>query len=149
MDADIQIGTDYVEVSRKDHLKPVKVKTLGYPGFATDLQQPFTVLLTQAEGKSSVEETIYENRFQNVPYLNQMGANIEQDGMSIYIHGKTELHASDVVATDLRAGACLVLAGLTAEGVTTISKIEHVLRGYENIIEKLQGVGAKIEIEEI
>ena len=149
MNADIQIGTDYVEVSRKDHLKPVKVKTLGYPGFATDLQQPFTVLLTQAEGKSSVEETIYENRFQNVAYLNQMGANIEQDGMSIYIHGKTELHASDVVATDLRAGACLVLAGLTAEGVTTISKIEHVLRGYENIIEKLQGVGAKIEIEEI
>ena len=110
---------------------------------------PFTTLLTQAEGMSSVEETIYENRFQNIPYLNQMGANIEQDGMLIHIHGKTNLHGADVVATDLRAGACLVLAGLTAEGITTISKIEHVLRGYENIIEKLQAVGAKIEIEEI
>ena len=126
--------------------KSVNIKTLGYPGFPTDLQQPMTTLLTQACGVSILEETIYENRFRNVPYLNQMGADIKINGQKIEIHGKRELHGAEVEATDLRAGACMVLAALVATGTTTVSSIGHVLRGYENIIEKLQNVGAKIEL---
>ena len=98
---------------------------------------------------STLEETIYENRFNNVEYLNKMGANITIDNRKIYVNGKTNLTGTEVVATDLRAGACMVIAGLIANGKTTINDIEHVLRGYENIIEKLQNVGAKIEYEEI
>lgn len=149
MNVPMTIGDDYIVVSKVTDMKSVKVMTLGYPGFVTDLQQPFTTLLTQASGASEINETIYENRFQNVPYLNQMGANIEIDGRTIHIHGKTPLNGTEVVATDLRAGACLVLAGLSASGTTVIKEIEHVLRGYENIVEKLTNVGAKIEIEEI
>lgn len=145
----MDIGKDYITISKTENLKPIKIKTLGYPGFATDLQQPITTLLTQIEGTSKLEETIYENRFQNVPYLNQMGANIEINDRTIKINGKTKLIGTTVEATDLRAGACLVLAGLIAEGTTTITEIKHVLRGYENIIEKLQSVGAKIELEEV
>ncbi|MBE6159519.1 MAG: UDP-N-acetylglucosamine 1-carboxyvinyltransferase [Lactobacillales bacterium] len=145
----MDIGRDYITISKTDNLKPIKVKTLGYPGFPTDLQQPLTTLLTQANGTSILEETIYENRFQNVPYLNDMGANIEIKDKTIIINGKTELKGTKVQATDLRAGACMVLAALTAEGETTITEIKHVLRGYENIIEKLENVGAKISLEEI
>ena len=144
-----KLGKDYVILNKTDKLKPIKLKTQGYPGFPTDLQQPITTLLTQCEGTSTLEETIYENRFQNVEYLNKMGANIEINGKKIKIKGKTSLKGARVVSTDLRAGACLVLAGLIAEGKTTITDIEHVLRGYENIIEKLKNVGAKIELEEI
>ena len=145
----MEIGTDYVVINSKEDLKPVNIKTLGYPGFPTDLQQPITTLLTQCNGVSILEETIYENRFQNVPYLNDMGANIEIAGKKIKIIGPTKLHGNKVVATDLRAGACLVLAGLAADGETIITDIEHVLRGYSNIIEKLTNVGAKISLEEI
>lgn len=145
----MNIGRDYITISKSDNLKPIKIKTLGYPGFPTDLQQPITTLLTQIEGSSSLEETIYENRFQNVPYLNQMGANIEIRNRTIVVKGKTKLVGTAVEATDLRAGACLVLAGLIAEGETTIKEIKHVLRGYENIIEKLESVGAKIKLEEV
>lgn len=149
MGATIDVGTDYVEVSKSDNLTAVDVKTLGYPGFPTDLQQPLTTLLTFCSGKSVLEETIYENRFKNVSYLNEMGANIEINGSKIKIFGPTNLTGKKVLATDLRAGACLVLAGLAASGETIITDVEHVLRGYENIIEKLQNVGAKIELEEI
>ncbi len=145
----LMIGPDFITVSKIDHKKPVHIKTLGYPGFATDLQQPITVLLTQCDGESILEETIYENRFQNVEYLNNMGANIQIKERSIYIKGPKELVGTEVEATDLRAGACMVLAALIAKGTTTIGSIEHVLRGYENIIEKLESVGAKIELEEI
>lgn len=145
----IEVGQDYVIVSKVDHSVPVNIKTQGYPGFATDLQQPVTVILTQCEGTSTLEETIYENRFQNVPYLNEMKANIENNGRKITIKGKTPLEGTNVVATDLRAGACLVLAGLVATGTTTISNVEHVLRGYENIVEKLTSIGAKIKLKEI
>jgi len=149
MGANIKLGKDYIILNKVDKLKPVNVKTQGYPGFPTDLQQPLTTLLTQCTGVSRLEETIYENRFQNVPYLNKMGANIEIKGKKIKIKGSTKLKGKKVVATDLRAGACLVLAGLIAKGTTTIKDIEHVLRGYENIIEKLTNVGAKISLEEI
>jgi len=149
MKVPIEVGQDYVIISKKNHTRPVNIKTQGYPGFATDLQQPITVMLTQCEGTSILEETIYENRFQNVPYLNKMQANIEIDERKIIIKGKTPLKAAEVVATDLRAGACLVLAGLVAEGTTKISNVEHVLRGYENIVEKLTSIGAKIKLTEI
>ena len=149
MGADIKLGRNYCVINKCDKLKRVDIKTLGYPGFPTDLQQPITPLLTQCTGVSVLEETIYENRFQNVPYLNKMGANIKIMGKKIKIKGPTKLKGKKVVATDLRAGACLVLAGLVATGKTTITNIEHVLRGYENIIEKLENVGAKISLKEI
>lgn len=149
MGVSIKEERDAVEITATENIKRVNVKTLGYPGFPTDLQQPLTTLLTQCNGKSILEETIYENRFQNVPYLNSMGANIEIDQRKIYINGPTKLVGKEVTATDLRAGACLVLAGLKAEGETVIDNVEHILRGYENIIGKLTAVGAKIEIEEI
>ena len=145
---DMTVGEDYVIINEIKNGKPINIKTLGYPGFPTDLQQPLTTLLTQLEGKSVLEETIYENRFQNVQYLVSMGADIEIDGKKIYINGPTSLVGCDVTATDLRAGACLVLAGLKAEGVTVIDNVGHVLRGYENIIGKLTNIGAKIEFEE-
>lgn len=145
----LKIKEDSITISKIEHRKSVDIKTLGYPGFPTDLQQPMTTLLTLCNGISSIEETLYENRFQNVPYLEQMGANIKQRGRMIFIEGVESLQGSNVVATDLRAGACLILAGLVAEGETVVTSVEHVLRGYENIIEKLQNVGAKIELEEI
>lgn len=148
MGSDLIIGDNFVKISKLDNGKPVNVKTLGYPGFPTDLQQPLSTLLTQLNGKSVLEETIYENRFQNVQYLVDMGAEIEIDNRKIYVNGPTKLSAKEVVATDLRAGACLVLAGLVANGQTIIDNVEHVLRGYENIIGKLSNVGAEIEIEE-
>ena len=148
MGVEIEVGPDYVITSKTDNLKPVKIKTQGYPGFATDLQQPITPLLTQCNGLSILEENIYENRFQNVPYLNNLGSNIEIDNKRIKIKGKTELVGTRVEATDLRAGACLVLAGLLATGTTTVTNIEYVLRGYENIVQKLTEVGADIELSE-
>lgn len=145
----LEIGSDYIIVSKTDNMKKVNVRTLGYPGFPTDLQQPLTTLLTQCTGRSVLEETIYENRFQNVKYLNDLGAKIDICDRKIYIEGPKKLFGTEVVATDLRAGACLVLAGLLAEGKTTIKEVEHVLRGYENIVEKLTKVGAKITLKDV
>ena len=142
---DFKVYNNYIIVNKSNDLKPITVETKGYPGFATDLQQPLTALLTQCDGVSYLTETIYENRFKNVEYLNKMGANITINDRTIKIEGKTLLHGCEVTATDLRAGACMVIAGLIAEGTTTINEINHVLRGYENIIQKLTLVGAKIE----
>ena len=146
---DIQVGADYVIVTRGEKYKSTNVKTAVYPGFPTDLQQPFTVLLTQSNGKSKVTETIWENRFMHIPYLNDLGADIVVKNQTATIVGKSELKGTNVVATDLRAGAAMVAAGLKAEGKTTITNVEHILRGYEQIIEKLTSVGAKIKIREI
>lgn len=146
---DFKVYDNYIIVNKSNDLKPIIVETKGYPGFATDLQQPLTALLTQCDGVSYLTETIYENRFKNVEYLNKMGSNITINDRTIKIEGKTLLHGCEVTATDLRAGACMVIAGLIAEGTTTINEINHVLRGYENIIQKLTLVGAKIEEEEI
>ncbi|MDD3392289.1 MAG: UDP-N-acetylglucosamine 1-carboxyvinyltransferase [Bacilli bacterium] len=148
MGVSFEMGSNHICVNKTPNLKAVNIKTLGYPGFPTDLQQPLTVLLTQCNGKSTLEETIYENRFKNIPYLNNMGANIKLvNNKNIEIIGKTNLSGQEVTATDLRAGAAMVLAGLIAEGTTVITEIEHVLRGYENIVQKLHNVGAKIRIE--
>ena len=144
-----KLEKNYIIVNQSKNLKNINITTEGYPGFPTDLQQPFTVLLTQCDGMSYLKETIYENRFNNVKYLNEMGANIKIDDRTIYIHGSTPLEGKKVAATDLRAGACMLIAGLIANGQTEVTEIEHVLRGYENIIEKLKNIGAKIEKIEI
>ena len=146
---DVEVGTDYVLISKADHYKPTNIKTLVYPGFPTDLQQPFSVLLTQCEGKSKVTETIFENRFMHIPYLKDLGADVTVKNQTVTIIGPSKLKGTSVVATDLRAGASMVAAGLLAEGKTTITNAEHILRGYEQIVEKLTGVGAKISIKEI
>jgi len=149
MGVELEIGADYLIVNKPAKYKAVNVKTLVFPGFPTDLQQPFMVLSTQCNGKSIVEETIYENRFMHIPYLNKMGANIEVNGNKAMIMGPTKLLGCEVEATDLRAGASLVVAALTADGTTIINNISHILRGYENIVEKLNDVGANIEVKEI
>ena len=150
MGVELEVGSDYIIVlDRKKELKPTNIKTAVYPGFATDLQQPFTVLLTIANGKSKVEETIWENRFMHIPYLNKLGADITVKNRTATVQGPTELKGCEVVATDLRAGAAMVAAALLAEGKTTITNAEHTLRGYEQIVEKLKAVGAKIVIKEI
>ena len=146
---DLKIGSDYIVVNKKNDYKAVSAKTAVYPGFPTDLQQPFTVFLTKCKGTSHMTETIWENRFMHVPYLISMGADIEVNGDTLNIKGPTDLHSSEVVATDLRAGAALVAAALSAKGTTKITNVEHILRGYEKIVEKLKGVGAKIESLEI
>lgn len=145
----LDIGTDYIIASSGKDYKSVNVKTQTYPGFATDLQQPLTPLLTMCNGRSKIEETIYENRFMHIPYLNQMGADIRVKNQTSTIIGPTKLTGTDVVATDLRAGASLVIAGLMAKGTTKITNVEHILRGYENIVEKLIGVGANLELKDI
>ena len=149
MGVDLEVGADYVIVSKPQTYKATSIKTAVYPGFATDLQQPFTVLQTQCNGKSKTTETIWENRFIHVPYLKELGADITVKNQTATIIGPSKLKGTDVVATDLRAGAAMVAAGLKAEGKTTITSVEHILRGYEQIVEKLKGVGAKITIKEI
>ena len=144
----LKIGEDYIYVNSGNKYKAINIKTLPYPGFPTDLQQPITTLFTQASGTSIVEETIYENRFLNVEYLNNMGADIKIDCNKLKINGPTKLIGKEVIATDLRAGACLILAGLIAEGTTVVKEVEHILRGYDNIVGKLNNVGAKLRIEE-
>ncbi len=146
MKVNMKVGKDNIVISKTENLKKINVHTQVFPGFPTDLQQPLTTLLTQCNGVSILEENIYENRFQNVPFLNEMGANIKIDNKLLLISGPTKLIGKEVEATDLRAGACLVLAGLAATGQTKITNIKYILRGYEKIIEKLTNVGAHISL---
>ena len=147
--ARVEIGEDYVVVSKSDNYRPANIKTNIYPGFPTDLQQPFTVLLTKCNGQSKIEETIWENRFMHIAYLNKLGADITVKNQTATIIGPTELKGDTVVATDLRAGAAMICAGLIADGKTIVTNIDHILRGYEQIVEKLTLLGAKIEDKEI
>ncbi len=145
MGVNMEIGSDYVEVFESHELKAIDVKTLPYPGLATDLQQPLTALLTQAIGVSKVTETIYPERFKHCHELNKMGADIEiYNGQSI-INGPTPLHGDVVTATDLRCGASLIIAGLLSDGETIIKDAYHIYRGYDSIKEKLKALGACIE----
>lgn len=144
----LEIKGSTININKVKKLKAVNVKTLVYPGFPTDLGQPMSALLTQCEGESFFEETIYENRMRHIKHLNAMGANIKLFDRSAIIYGKTPLVGRNVIATDLRAGAAMLVAGMIAEGTTVISNIEHILRGYENIVEKLSQVGAKVKIIE-
>lgn len=149
MGVDLKIEDDSIYVSNKNKLKAVKIKTQVYPGFPTDMQQIMSSLMTKAEGRSVIEETIYENRFQNLYEIKKMGANVEINSNKGYIFGPTKLRGKTVNATDLRAGASLVLAALIAEGTTTINNADYILRGYEHITEKLTSLGAKIELTQI
>ena len=148
MGADYKIDGNKVITNKALNLKPVNIETKVYPGFATDLQQPITTLLVMADGESTVRETIYENRFQNTIYLNSMGADIIRKGDTIYVNGPTKLEGKLVRTSDLRAGAALILAALSAEGETTITDIKHLLRGYGDLIQKLSNVGAQIWLED-
>lgn len=121
------------------------IKTLPYPGFPTDIQSPFMTFLTTVQGRSVVMETVFENRYMHVLELNSMGARIKTEGKCAIVDGNQKLHGSNVIATDLRAGAAMVLAGLVAEGETVVEHIYHIERGYENFEEKLRGLGAKIK----
>ena len=145
---DMEIGLDNIVINETKDYKATDIKTLVYPGFATDLQQIMATFLTQCKGKSVIEETIYENRFQNLKELDKMGAitKVRDDNRKATIKGKTKLHGADVKATDLRGGASLLVAALVADGTTTIDNISYILRGYDKIVEKLSNVGAKIEI---
>lgn len=149
MGVSFKIINHKIILNKTDNLLPTNVRTSEYPGFPTDLGQPISVLLTQASGTSLFEETIWENRMGHVPYLNKMGANIEENKMKAKITGKTQLHGTQISATDLRAGAALVTAGLIADGTTIIDNADYILRGYERIINKLSKVGANIKIVEI
>lgn len=137
---------DSIRIKRvKDTLRGVDIMTEPYPGFPTDLQAQMMSMLTIAQGAGMVTETIFENRFMHVPELMRMGADITVHGSSALVRGVKKLKGADVMATDLRASVSLVLAGLVAEGVTTVHRIYHLERGYENIVGKLSTVGAKLQ----
>lgn len=146
MGAKMEIGEDSILVHKSDNLQMVSLKTLPYPGFATDLQQPITPLLVKAMGKGTIMDTIYPQRVKHIPELNRMGANIRVDGDIIRVEGPSELSGAPVKASDLRAGASLVIAGLMADGETEITGVENILRGYTDIVGKLRALGADIEM---
>lgn len=142
------VEEDSIFVEEQFDLKPVDIKTSPYPGFATDLQQPMTPLLLKAGGRGKIIDTIYEKRVNHVPELARMGADIQVLGGQIIYNGPTQFSGAPVKASDLRAGAALVTAGLMADGQTEITNIEYILRGYSNIIEKLSNLGADITLIE-
>lgn len=145
---DLDISEDAIYVHPAKELKAVNVKTFPYPGFATDLQQPITPLLLKATGQSIIEDTIYQQRINHIPELARMGADCHVEGNMIILNGPAKLYGAEVAASDLRAGACLVMAGLIADGETTVTNVEYILRGYDSIIEKLTNLGADIRMIE-
>ena len=145
----IEQKDDQLLIKTQNKLKNIDIKTLVYPGFPTDLQQPLTALLTKAEGTSVIVDTIYSARLKHIDELRRMNANIKVESGSAIINGPVQLKGAKVTASDLRAGAALVIAGLMAEGKTEIYGIEHIERGYENITEKLVALGAKIWREDM
>ena len=146
---EIEEFDDALRITRSGELKPLKLKTMPHPGFPTDMQPLMTALLTLAKGTSIVTEGIWENRFRYVDELVHMGANIQVDGQVAVIEGVRELHPAPLRATDLRAGAAMVMAALAANGVSEVDETIHIERGYENIVEKLQALGADIRRVEI
>ncbi|RFB17259.1 UDP-N-acetylglucosamine 1-carboxyvinyltransferase [Bacillus sp. HNG] len=144
MGVTVETSDDQIWVAGNKDLKAVDIKTLVYPGFPTDLQQPFTSLLTKASGTGVVTDTIYGARFKHIDELRRMNAQIKVEGRSAIVTGPVQLQGAKVKASDLRAGASLVVAGLMAEGVTEITGLEHIDRGYSHLEEKLTGLGATI-----
>jgi UDP-N-acetylglucosamine 1-carboxyvinyltransferase len=142
---DVTEGNDWVRVLANGPLQPVSVKTAAYPGFPTDLQAQFMTLMTLARGSCAISETIFENRFMHAAELVRMGANIATDGRTAHVEGVESLAGAHVMATDLRASASLVLAGLAAKGDTIVRRVYHIDRGYERIEERLRTLGAEIE----
>ena len=144
MGVNVVEGAEQIFIPKSKNLQAVDVKTLVYPGFPTDLQQPFSVLLTQAIGSSIITDTVYSARFKHIDELRRMNADGRVEGRSAILAGPTPLQAATVRASDLRAGAALVIAGLLADGVTEVQEIQHIERGYSSLIDKLQGLGADI-----
>lgn len=144
---EIEVRDQSITAHATGTLRAVRVRTAMYPGFATDLQQPLTALLTQAQGKSIIGERIYPARFNHVYHLNKMGANIKVRSGVASIRGGSRLHGTLVHASDVRAGICLILAGLAAEGTTTIAGVQHIERGYEDVVGSFRALGANIEMK--
>ncbi|HKL41495.1 MAG TPA: UDP-N-acetylglucosamine 1-carboxyvinyltransferase [Clostridia bacterium] len=150
--AELEIGEDVIRVNASNISESVDLTTLPYPGFPTDMQAQFMALMTILNGTSVINETVFENRFMHIPELARLGANIRIEGHSAIVRGVSELEGSEVVATDLRAGAALVLAGLVAKGETHVNSIYHIDRGYSNLESNLRKLGADIKrvtVEEI
>ena len=141
----IEAGDDWISIDMQRRPKAVDIRTAEHPAFPTDMQAQFMAMNAVAEGSSKVVETIFENRFMHVPELNRMGADISVEGNTAMVRGVEKLSGATVMATDLRASACLVISGLVADGETIVDRIYHLDRGYEHIEKKLGGVGAKIE----
>jgi UDP-N-acetylglucosamine 1-carboxyvinyltransferase len=141
----IEKGEDWIRLEGSKQLKACDVETHPYPEFPTDLQAQYMALMTQAEGVSTIHENIFENRFMHVAELRRMGAHIDVNDHIAHVHGRTPLSGASVMATDLRASASLIIAGLVADGVTNVQRVYHIDRGYERIEEKLRGLGADIE----
>ena len=141
----IEAGSDWISIDMQRRPKAVDIRTAEHPAFPTDMQAQFMAMNAVAEGSSKVVETIFENRFMHVPELNRMGADISVEGNTAMVRGVEKLSGATVMATDLRASACLVISGLVADGETIVDRIYHLDRGYEHIEKKLGGVGAKIE----
>jgi UDP-N-acetylglucosamine 1-carboxyvinyltransferase len=147
MGVSVSSGTDWVESGAGHDLSPTSIRTEPFPGFPTDMQAQFMALMTRARGTSHIEETIFENRFMHVPELVRLGAKIRIQGHEAWVEGPTRLSGATVMATDLRASASLVLAGLAATGETVIRRIYHLDRGYEKLEQKLGALGADIRRE--
>lgn len=145
MGADIETGKDWIRLRMDDRPRPVRIRTAPHPGFPTDMQAQFMAVLCLADGASSITETIFENRFMHVPELARMGAKISIDGHTAVIAGVEKLEGADVMATDLRASASLVIAALAAEGESTVDRLYHLDRGYEHMEAKLRALGADVE----
>ncbi|MBQ9619552.1 MAG: UDP-N-acetylglucosamine 1-carboxyvinyltransferase, partial [Neisseriaceae bacterium] len=141
----LEQGDDWILAEMRQRPKAVDIRTLPYPAFPTDMQAQFMAMNSIATGSSKMVETIFENRFMHVPELNRMGANIIAEGNTAVIHGVEQLSGAKVMATDLRASAGLVIAGLVANGITIVDRIYHLDRGYEHIEVKLNAVGAEIQ----
>lgn len=148
MGVDLEIDSDKIYVPKTDHLKAISVKTMPYPGFATDLQQPLTPLLSRADGESTIIDTIYPKRVKHIPELQKMGMNIEAADGKILVRHTDQLHGADVKAGEIRAGASLMIAGLMADGQTVIHNADHILRGYDRVVWKLNRLHANVKIED-
>ncbi len=141
-------GDDWIRVSAPGQLKAINLKTMTYPGYPTDLQQPISAMLTMAQGTSVITETIFEQRYRHLEEMRRMGAKARVEDRIAIIEGVDKLYGRCVEARDLRAGAALITAGLMAEGTTTILGGRYIERGYERIDQKLQGLGARIVVED-
>ncbi|MBD8923311.1 UDP-N-acetylglucosamine 1-carboxyvinyltransferase [bacterium] len=142
----IEIEKNKIKINSNKKIKALDIKTMPYPGFPTDMQSVFSAMLTTAKGTSIIVENIFENRFKYTQELNKMGAKITVEGKSAIIRGVRKIYGANVKATDLRGGAALVLAGLSAKGVTKVDDIEYILRGYENFDKKLRNINADIQM---
>lgn len=145
MGADLELGADWIRLSMKSRPRPVKIRTTPHPGFPTDMQAQFMAVAALADGVSEITETIFENRFMHVPELARMGAKIRVNGNTAVVTGVETLEGADVMATDLRASASLVIAALAAQGESTVDRLYHLDRGYERMEEKLRVLGADVE----